>query len=339
MASITYEKFTIFGSGFDQTRNDSGEGQKEPDYHNGNFTSAVIDSTGQYVWLAYGSSNLKKYKIDTWEEQAHSVPFGDVTHPTNSDNNYALSCRINGVTVFDMTDGSIIATMNVPDANMASVPFDSVIDDDVIHVAKINTGRQSYAIQSFDVENQTYSMSSVMYNRSAYGFVDADTLYMLQPAQWQTDRTVIFGVSPSGATQWTDTAPESNPTYGNFINMRGALTGRGKIYAPTLYGGKWVLGEYDGNSVPDFLTPTPSKVIGEFASSPSIMWEYSKFNICYNNGRTKSAFATDIGTFYTDFDTKLVKIENDPNNFKPLAMNDHYIIGQKGTTQVCVLSI
>ena len=94
MATIMYEKFTIFGHGYDATRNDSGRGTAS---HEMDFTAygAMIDETDTYLWVVNGGTgNLQKYRISNMTEVEQStVPTtaNIILHPSNVDNNIGVA--------------------------------------------------------------------------------------------------------------------------------------------------------------------------------------------------------------------------------------------------------
>ena len=139
MATITYEKFTIFGHGYDATRNDSGTGAKEAVIHDLTAEYCAIDETGKYAWIVGGGGRLYKLNIATWEQQAHSIPVvGSLYHPCNVANNYGVIFVSNTrVVVFDLTTGEILKDFAPSSSGTFSQPIqhcDCILVDDVIYL-------------------------------------------------------------------------------------------------------------------------------------------------------------------------------------------------------------
>lgn len=334
-ATINYSKYVIFGSGFDATRNNSGEGEKEPDIRPfKNATTGAIDETGQFVWLSDEYNYINKISIKDWTIESHNVHVGSIYHPCNVANNIGLSIHQDQTTVFNLTTGEVIKTLSGLYLNGIA---DCILIDDVIYLVKIMNGRSTVKVYKVDLENDTATEYSSTSQRTSCGFVDNDTIYMVYPAPWFSDYSVIYGYGLGGGTQWSRTASSSGS--GGFANVAlHALCGNGHIYAFSNVNGGWRLGEYDGNSAPNFDIPRPTRTFGEFVSKPNLEWQTNKNNYVYNQGKTKSAFATDIGTFYTDF-SKVVKLTNSPSLLKPLAMDDHVVVGQVNNTDIGVYYI
>lgn len=331
--TIKNEKFTIFGSGYEQTRNDSGEGMKEPDYYDlSGMNLACIDETGTYVWLTDEGNWLHKIKIDTWEFQSHSLPIGSIYHPSNVENNYGIILiGGNRTVIFDLTSGEIIKDITASHSWISGI-CDCILVDDDIHIIKCYPQNVDTAIIHISLENETVT-ESILSNRCTCGFADNDTIYAYYSKAWFYQNSGAGGYGLTGSTQWETWEDYSNQVSFN-VNLHG-LCRNGRIYVPTPNGDKWSLGVYNGNSAPDFVTPTPIKKIGSFASSFDFQWSYSNVNYCYNQGKTKACFATNIGTYYTDFE-KVQKLEETPSNMRPLAMNDKIIVSRVGNNQVSV---
>jgi hypothetical protein len=335
MATITYEKFTIFGHGYDATRNDSGSGRIEPEYHNlGGASLATIDQTGEYVWITDEGNYLYKFKIKGWETQSHSLPVGSIYHPCNVENNYGVLCvNNNRIIVFDLTSGEIVKDISGTYTKPSNIA-DCILVDDDIYIVKVFPQNATQTIIKISLTNETVSTSSTG-DECICGFVDNDTIYGFWQKVWFTQNSTARGMGFGGATQWQ--VSESVPDVEFSVRLFG-LCGNGYIYVPTPKDGVWTLGKYDGNSAVDFVTPNPIRTIGEFESSFELQWQYSTLNLCYNQGRTKACFATTIGTFYTDFD-QVEKMADDSANMRPLAMTDKVIVSKVGNNQVSVTYI
>lgn len=338
MATLTYEKFTIFGSGFDSTRNDSGVGMTEDIFRIGTVDFGAIDETGEYVWLTDGYNYLYKYKIEGMERQTHSVPIGSLYHPANVANNYGVIIPPSGdrVIVFNLTDGTIIKTLS-SSTYITDGVGETILVDDVIYYTRIVGGRGTVLIYRFDLTNETVTTASFG-NVACNGFVDENTLFMYYTPEWFHQTAVAYGVGTNGSTQWSLTASQSGGSGFNGVSITGALCGNGKIWIPTKKGDSWVMGMYNGNSTPNLNTPRPIKTFGRFESAPALEWQYRMFNYCYTQGKTKACFATTIGTYWTDFE-HLEKLGNTPSALRPVAMNDHYIFSRSGNSDISIITM
>jgi hypothetical protein len=331
-------KFTIFGSGFNSTRNDSGNGEKIVPHP---FPNAIqygaIDSSGEFVWLSDGFNYLRKFNILSWEEESHSVPIGKVYHPSNVSNNYGVLILPSDQTkVFDLRTNEILNNIgNIPPV-IPNGSHDSIVVNDVIYLVRFNSGQVNSPIVKVDLDNNSMSYT-MLYNRATMGFIDDDTVYNYYSIAWYSEHYGIYGTSLNGTDKWGATAiGEGTAGFPNVLLS--ALCSNEKIYVPTNIG-RWVLGEYDGTNAPDFDTPTPIRTFGEFSSEPRFEWQSGLFNIVYNNGRTKCAFATTAGTYFTDFQT-LRKLSDNAVDMIPLAISDKYLICQNQTNnEVLVIGV
>lgn len=327
-------KFSVFGKGFENTRNDSGSGSPDPDYHNiGGVSLACIDQTNTYVWLTDEGNWLYKIKIDTWEFQSHSIPVGSIYHPCNVENNYGVRYSNNRVVVFDLTSGEIIKDISGSFGYVSGV-CDCILVDDDIYLIQCAPQNGDRAIIHISLQNDTVSTSGTIWNNCVCGFADSNTIFGFWQRVWFSDNTRAYGYNLSGGVQW-----QANEDYGQqirFSTTLQGLCGNGYLYLPTPKGDKYTLGVYDANSAPDFVTPYPIKTIGIFDSNPSLQWQYTTVNYCYNQGKTKAVFATSIGTFYTDFSKEVRKLNDNPSDMRPLAMNDRLVVSRVGNNQVSV---
>lgn len=327
--------FVVFGSGFELNRDNSGEGQREPDIRPfRNATTGAINETGQFVWLSDRYNYINKISIKDWTIESHNVHVGSIHHPCNVANNIGLSIHQDQTTVFNLTTGEVIKTLS---GLYVGDIADCILIDDVIYLVEITNNRSTVGVYKIDLENETATQYSTIGQRTSCGFVDNDTMYMVYPAPWFSDYNAIYGYGLGGGTQWSRTASVAGGSGFAKVALH-ALCGNGHIYAFSNVNGGWKLGVYDGNSAPDFNTPSPIRTFGEFASKPNLEWATGRNNYVYNQGKTKSAFATNIGTFYTDF-SKVVKLTSSPSLLKPLAMDDHTIVGQVNNTDIGVYYI
>lgn len=329
-------KFHVLGNGFDNVRNDSGKGLPAPDYHDlSGMTLACIDQTNTYVWLTDSGNYMFKIKLDTWEFQSNSIPIGAIYHPSNVENNYGIVLiGGNRTVVFDLTSGSIIKDITASHSWISDV-CDAILVDNDIYLLKCYPQNVDTALIHISLDDDSVSQS-VIYNNCTCGFVDENTVYSYWSKVWFSQNSRANGKSFNDAVQWSTSEDVNNNR--TFSAKLHGLCGNGKIYLPTPKNGVWTLGVYDGNSAPDLVTPTPIKTIGTFPSAPDFQWSYPNVNYCYNQGKTKACFATSVGTFYTDFKT-IEKLEDNPSNMRPLAMNDRLIVSRRGNNQISVTYI
>lgn len=338
MTSIPTSKssFVIYGHGFDSTRTDSGNGESiVPHPFPFLVQYGAVDASGEYVWLTDGYNSLKKFRIATWEEETHSVPIGKVYHPSNVSNNYGVLILPSDQTkVFDLSTNEILNNIgNIP-AVIPNGSHDSIVVDDVIYLVRFNSGQVNSPIVKVDLDNNQMSYT-MLYNRTTMGFVDDDTIYDYYSIAWYNEHFAIYGTGLNGSDQWGATAIGEGAA--GFPNvLLSVLCSNGKIYAPTNIDG-WKMGVYDGNSAPDFDTPTPIRTYGKFSAEPRFEWQSGSFNIVYNNGRTKCAFATTNGTYYTDF-TSLQKLSDNAVDMIPIAISDRYVICQNQVSKDIIVS-
>lgn len=329
-------KFHVLGNGFDNVRNDSGKGLPAPDYHDlSGMTLACIDQTNTYVWLTDEGNWLHKIKLDTWEFQSHSLPIGSIHHPCNVENNYGVDLvSYSRIVIFDLTSGAIIKDISGSYSKFYGIS-DCILVDDDIYLVRVYPQNSDSSILHISLNDETISEATI-WNNCVSGFVDNNTIYSHWQKVWFSSNSNINGIGLDGGGQWY--ASEDVGQGATFAVPLQGICGNGRIYVPTPKGGVWTLGAYDGNTAPNFITPAPIKTFGNFGSQPNIQWQYSRLNYCYTQGKTKCAFATDIGTFLTDF-TSLEKLEDNPSNMQPLAMNDSVIVSRAGNNQISVTYI
>ena len=332
--TIENSKFVIFGNGYDGVRNDSGEGMNEPVIHPLNTpTHGAFDTSGEYVYLT-GGSTIRKFRINPWEEVSVNLPQGNIFHPTNVENNIGIICHTPGenkITVFNLDTGEVIKTF----ASIGAYPFvaDCIMVDDDVYLVQKGSGRQTEAFRHIDLANEIDSYTS-MYG-AVSGFVDDDTVYIYRAGSWWSDPTYANGYSLSYTSQWQGTYS----TMADYPVSMGGLCADGYLYLPSKVNDEWVMGVYDGNSVPTFEpVPNPIRTYGKFPERATLALSgKSAFYSAYTDGRTKGAFATNLGLYYTDFQNKLVKVSD--NLSQPLAMSDHYIVCPYGINQVIVYKV
>jgi len=330
MATITYEKFTVFGSGFDATRNDSGSGAKEAVIHNLTAEYCAIDETGTYAWIV-GSARLYKFNIATWEQESHSLPAGSLYHPCNVANNYGVIFVSNTrVVVFDLTTGEIIKGF-APSGSF-SQPLqhcDCILVDDVIYLVQLNHTQNNVSLKKVFLNEEDATQLIITNGVECCGFASDSLIYGYWAKQWFSQVSSAYAWTLDGNTEWSVTEPSTSESF----NVRlFTLCGNGYLYAISFKEGKWVMGEYGISTAPDFVTPLPLRTFGEF---PSVVDIQNK--VVYNQGKTKSAFVTNADTYLVDFQNQqLRKLDETLSGLVPLAMNDKLVISVLDSRRIAI---
>lgn len=311
-------KFSVFGRGYDDIRGNSGYGNKESDVHNIVAEYCAIDITGRYVWIV-GGMYINKFDTETWASVPHSIPRSPIYHPCNVENNYGVVMPSNTrVIVFDLTSGEIIKDITTENPFTSSTGNqDCILVDDVIYLTNIANQQSAINVTKISLTDDTVT-SMVMSGLYNCGFADDDLIYGYWAKVWFSQVSRAYAWDLNLTEQWQIVEPSTSVSFAS--NLHG-LCGNGYLYLPTPDNGTWGLGEYDAHSAPDLVTPAPIRVFGEFESRPQFQPYY-----CYNQGKTKAAFQTSIGTYYTDF-SSIERLDDDETpNLRPLAMNDEFII-------------
>lgn len=318
-------KFTIFGSGFDDTRNDSGSGAKEAVIHNLTAEYCAIDETGKYAWIVGGGGRLYKFDIATWEQESHSIPIvGPLYHPCNVANNYGVIFHVNTsrVVVFDLTTGEILKDFT--SSGSFSAPTgrcDCILVDDVIYFVNMSASQNNVTLRKVFLNEEDATHLLIANGVECCGFASNSLIYGYWAKQWFSQVSRAFTWTLNGAEQWSITEPSTSV---NFNVRLFTLCGNGYLYAISYKEGKWVMGEYDAQTAPEFVTPLPLRTFGQFPTVTDI-----SANVVYNQGKTKVVFqstlATDEYAYYTDFQ-KIRKLDESIPHLVPLAMNDKLVI-------------
>lgn len=322
-------KFTIFGHGYDATRNDSGRGTAsyEKDIY---AYSGIIDETETYLWLTNGGvsdGGLHKYRLSNFEEvEQTSIPSETVylLHPTNVQNNIGIAfVSATQAYIFDLTDDTVIGTVtgdNLP----STAGFDSwdcaLIDNKIYFTRTRCSLHTSLDLCSIDLSDMSYSVSTIFSNISCNGFVNDSLLYAYYVREWFYQSDCAYGIGFDGSTQWSNTGINRNENMGAT-----ALVGNGKLYMPVRIDDVWHYGEFDGTSNPTFSPVSPIRTFGSFENPPEISASGHSYrvDVAYNNGKTKACVWTQLGLLLTDFH----KVETmTTDNVVPLALSDKYLI-------------
>ena len=330
--------FFIFGHGHDNTLPDSGEGNKRSvDYIEYDSAYAAIDATGRYVWLAGVSEGLKKFDLLTFEEvDRGSIPAGGgiiyaLYHPTNVANNYGIfftgeSEETAEVYVFNLTDNSIITHRTL--INAFFMPqCDCIIVDGEVRLCTLTQSRASNYIYRFnisDIDITQYGFANNPKNASC-GFITENSAFSYYEPEWFYQNKAMFGVSLSGALTWSVQASRSGGS--GFPNVSQIGWGNnGYLWMPCYVNDTWCIGAFVPSSSTDFETPSPTRVFGEFPELPYMKYQ-NHYHVAHNTGRTKVAFTTSLGVYFSDYET-LWKLTDDIHY--ALAANDNTIICSDG---------
>ena len=334
-ANITNMKFSVFGRGYEDTRNDSGDGAIE-DYNRYAMgaSSAVFDSTGQYLWVGiYGNGHtagLSKFDLeDDFNELAHGVPTGAVEtlvlHAPNTNNNYGLAIQGNDWWVFDLTDDTVIA--NGTNATLgsrvsySSVPYDCVIDGTTFYISRIwNQNNANPEVIEFDYSTNTATIKVISSNRSGGAFITKGLIYLYYASEWFYQHRYIEGVTPSNVQVWNRLAPEGGSDGFKYVSL-GGFGRKGRLYCPNNVYGSWRIGEYNGLRSPNFDTPKPIKVFGKFESEPTIKGFF------HSHEQNYAIFRTPLGSYVTDYEDCFKISDLDDSVF---AVSDKYAVIEMG---------
>lgn len=316
-------KFSVFGKGYENTRNNSGSGAREGEVLNYGSRYAEIDATGRYLWLC-GDFGIRKIDTFTWEEVSMGdIPnwWGYLNHPKNVSNNLGIICenyqQSYAGKIFDLTTNEIISEGTFAYPPSAGALEDCILVDDTILFATLTQGRATNYVKTLAIDDFTMTRTGEI-GRSIVGFTDNSHVYGYYPKEWFYQDNNISLITTSGSWVW-----DVQRSYFNNVAV-GGITRNGKIYVASAIGGKWVLGEYPQTPAPDFDTPTPSRYFGEFSGYPNAVYS-AAINVKYSTLRDMALICTsDTGIYITDFED-VYKI-SDANAKMALAINDEMAV-------------
>ena len=327
-------KFSIFGNGFDDTRNDSGFGnvtyQKRIGY---GASTAVIDENEEFFWITQSNGQLPfnylgKGKISDLESvEITTIPTDTATklyHASNVANNFGIAFQNFGancdIYVFDLSTDEVFKHFTANLSFLADITEVVKNGDDFYFVERGQTNGNVYKL---DYANETFTLTGSRYmdNGKACGFVDVNTVYGFNNPVWFSDYKWRFGFTYNGSDEWAVRAPNAGSSGFQYCIERG-LCGNGYFWVPCYIDGAWRWGKFDGNSSSDFVTPSPITTFGEFGSDPS----YDDYHFYYNDGRTWCAYVqSGLGMMLTNFDS-IFSVTTE--YWRPLAVSDHFVIAQ-----------
>ena len=328
--------FTIFGSGHDSTRNDSGDGMTSFLY---SCDYAAFDNTGSYMWVVTKSGDMadrKIRKIDTttWQEVSHAFENVDVSTQStagflvsieNTNSNLGvLVTDSNEIIVFDLTTDEIYNTIsgNLYRIDPNYAPRATLVGD-VIRIigASVDQSKYRAPYATINLSNNTYAQNEQSGGWTISGFYnDTDITFANRN---YGDRKALWGVTiidGAGAIQ----------QWGNFYIYNDDITldsfaRDNYLYIPTKVGDIWRFGKY---SVPPDFSSLPSDYIGINANtivSPPV----------YTRGKTWASFLMSDGSLaVTDFTNYGILYTGNNPSLTPIAMGDPYIVcaGSDGYT-------
>ena len=333
---INKSKFVIFGAGHDYTLADSGIGEKDPLILYFGAYTAIFDRTDRYCWISTSSYNIQQgiHVLDMkngWEEVEQDIIPTGITclllHPINVSNNIGIAILSNSeVYVFDLTEGTIIKSGTIPGQLYVDVAMSSecyMFGDKIYFINATNINYHQLYTLDLDDFSLTYSN-----NNEVVGFIDDDSIYTFHGLTWYADYYHAYSYDYALSNiQWEVMGAVPGSASFDDVYMPSNFTANGYIYAFTKAGtDKWKLGKYNASSAPDFITPSPQKLFGEFDIAVPTIWR----NVIFSNTKRYAAFfILNLGLFYTDFEN-VYKLD-EPSSFTygqvfPLGMDEHYIL-------------
>ena len=320
--------FTVFGSGYNSDRADSGAGEKESTVLNISATMAEFDKTGAYCWIVT-NSGLFKYETTNWT----TVDQGDVpracnwiTKPKNNANGYGLALlpSNNSFYLFDLTTNEVINSGGGYSIVGAVDCID--IGDNKYRFCSLrkNYGQGSNYFYTVDLSDLSVTPSGVFSPRAFVGFLDEDDVYAFYSPTWFYQYKSIFSFNISGATNWAQVASDAGSAGFASVCMEGA-TKDGKIYVPTLVNGVWTMGEYNGMSQVNFNSPNPIRTFGRLRDDVAYSLIVDGVTI-YSGSRSSAVMRFDNEIYFTDFDDVYFITKYTEEFIKPLAMTDNMIL-------------
>ena len=323
-------KFAVFGRGFDDTRNNSGEGFVETvDNYALSVRHGAIDETGDYIWFSH-PSGLYKCNLEDMSGITQSVYTGSVQtfvgKPSNVVNNYGiLLIGDDTFKIFDLTDDTIIQTGTGSGfTDFLNTSSDVILVGDRIYIVKLSPQRADITIAWFDISDGSCSCYVLIYSHSCGGFTDNSSALVTYIPQWFSDYRVVKSLNFSGGSKWELMASESGGGGFPYVDVLG-FGGNGKIYFPTYLNSKWRMGEYSAGTAPSIDgTPHPIRTFGKFDSYPDFYWKTNqRYGIAFSEEKKDVAFLTNLGLFRSDFND----IEKLTDEFLiPIAMNEKVIV-------------
>lgn len=330
-------KFSVFGKGFENTRNDSGEGgvtyEKRIGYGAG---TACLDNTNTYFWITqnqgqYPFNYLGKGRISDLEpvEITSALPTNVQTylyHPSNVENNYGVAFQNFGnnadVYIFNLTTDEIYHHFTIATGSfyMNDTADCILVGEDFYFALR---GSANAKVYKLDVSTGTFGETASLWfnNGGGGGFVDNNMLYGFNNPVWFSDSAYRCGFTKSGSTQWDRTSQGSGSGAWSRCKER-SLCANGYFYLPCNLNNKWCWGKFNGSSGGDFETPSPISTFGVFDANP----QNDDWHVYYTDGRESCAYV------HASWGMLVVDIGSDKVNYvtseywKPLAVSKKYVV-------------
>lgn len=322
--------FTVFGSGYNSDRADSGAGVKEGIPLNFYARYAEFDATGQYCWIINGG--LHKYETENWTRvEQGDVPsnFSILNSPKNNEYGYGIAFPPSSGTayLFDLTTNEIINTGSRPD--LWGSQYDCIdVGDGIYRFCIQSNNRAQLYLYSFDTEDFSLSLSPVTYPRAGVGFIDDNSAYVYYAPEWFYQAAYVASYNISGGEDWGQQAADDDKLFSN-ISMHGFTDANGHIYVPTLVNGRWKIGEYDGTSRVNFITPNYIRAFGDLGNNKPTIGQDNMFPV-YSRDRSIVAFAVqDTGMYVSDFSDVYMLMNFENYKYVPIAVSDNKVLCQK----------
>lgn len=323
-------KFSVFGRGYDEVRNDSGRGGDEDIVLNMRIRYATFNSSGEYLWVDNGGT-LKKYRTSDWTEVSTSpVPTSTdfLFHPNNTDNDIGVTKSSGNLYIFDLTTNEVITS----GANSLSTnnDVDCVIDDDVI---RIGTRRGQNSNYIYNIDMNDLSVQTITFSRDLCGFVDSKSMWGVYAPPWFSDAGHVSLVNASNSSYDWDVTSQATGSDA-FPNIGySAFTSNGKVYVPSYINLKWHIGEYNGMVASDYETPLPNKKFAAFDSK--IVLKNTQNGQCYpiySNEKKSASVQTNMGLYMTDFKEMYLLDDASQDLWIPKAMTNSMVLTTKINT-------
>lgn len=329
--------FTIFGSGHDSTRNDSGDGMTSFLY---SCDYAAFDATGQYLWVVTKQGELADQKIrkldtTTWEEVPHAFENMDVhsastagmlVHVESEDSNLGVMVLDDGIhaVVFDLTTDEVYFEVTGNLWNMVGYYLHATEVDGIIRIigCTMDNSMTPAPFATIDIENETYALNSQAGGWTISGFYnDTDITFANRN---YGDRKALWGATINNGASLTQLWDDFS-IYNEDITLD-SFASNNNLYFPTKINGVWQFGKYP--IPPDLDTPSPIGAIGINANtivSPPV----------YTRDRTWASFLmSDSSLAVTDFTNYGILYTGDSPTLTPIAMSDPLMVcaGSDGYT-------
>lgn len=330
-------KFEVFGYGYNDTRNDSGDGMVtflwSCDY-------AAFDKTGSYLWVVtkhgeVADQKVRKIDTSTWEEVSHpweemdvhsSSTAGMLAYVESANSNLGIMVLNDGShsIVFDLTTDEVYCTVSGNLYNMRGYYLRATEKDGIVRIIGTTMDNSLYTAPhaTIDIENEIYALNSNPGGWTITTFYnDTD---MVLANRYYGDRVATYGsriAADSGTTQtWWVAGYIDDVKLDSFAS-------NDKLFFPTETAANiWQYGKY--SVPPDISTPSPITVFGLNANTLATP-------ACYTRGRTWAAFrTTDNALVVTDFVNSGILYTGNSPVLTPIAMSDPLIVcaGSDGYT-------